>query len=350
MTLGIGVIGLGVGMRLAEGFSRDPRCHIAALCDVDPARLAQGLKQHVGAKGYAVAEALIEDPTVDVVVVASYDDMHHSQVMRAFSVGKHVFSEKPLCLTKQHADEIYECLNHNKNIRLTTNTVLRMSPRFISTKNEIEIGNYGDIYYAEADYDYGRISKLIDGWRGKIPNYSVMLGGGIHIADLVLWLMGGTPAEVSAYGADRVARQAGFAGNDLTVALVRFDDGRLAKLGANFGCVRPHFHRLMLYGTKATFENRAGAAELWTSRDADAEPELVRTAYPGVHKADLGPGFIDAILGIGEPAVNEDDVFRALDLCLAIDLSAREGCPVSVTPRPPLRTRCKPSGFSDRSD
>lgn len=335
--LGVGVIGLGVGMRLAEGFARDGRCRIAALCDIDPDRLAQGLAAHPGARPHASAEALIEDPEVAIVVVASYDDAHHAQVLRALAAGRHVFAEKPLCLLAEHADEIHAALRARPDLVLTTNTVLRMSPRFRRLKQDVAADLYGEIYYAEADYDYGRLAKLTEGWRGRTPGYSVMLGGGIHMADLLLWLMEAERVEVCAMGANRCARNTSFEGDDLTVALVRFADGRVAKLGANFGCVRPHFHRLALYGTAATFENRPGPAELWTSRAPDLPPERLDIAYPGTHKADLAPSFVDAVLGLGEPVVDADSVFRALDLCLAVDRAAVERRPVSVPSRPRLR-------------
>ena len=331
--LGVGVIGLGVGMRLAEGFARDPRCRVAALCDPDATRLAEGLTIHPGATGHASAEALIDDPAVQVVAVASYDDAHAAQVLQALAAGKHVFAEKPLCLTTAEADAIHAALRATPNLVLTTNTVLRMSPRFRTLKQDVAAGLFGEVYYAEADYDYGRLTKLTEGWRGRIPGYSVMLGGGIHMADLLLWLLAAEPVEVCAMSANRVARRAGFDGDDLRIALVRFADGRIAKLGANFGCARPHFHRLALYGTDATFENRPGTADLWTSRDPAVPPRAVESAYPGTHKADLAPSFVDAILGVGPPVVDADDVFRALDLCLAIDQAVAERRPVPVTRR-----------------
>ena len=60
---------------------------------------------------------------------------------------------------------------------MTTNTILRTSKRFMEIKNKIKEGFFGDIYYLEMDYNYGRLKKITDGWRGKIKNYSVVLGG-----------------------------------------------------------------------------------------------------------------------------------------------------------------------------
>ena len=55
-----------------------------------------------------------------------------------------------------------------------------------------DAGDYGRAYYVEADYNYGRLWKLTDGWRGEIPFYSVVYGGAVHMIDLVCWLRNAT--------------------------------------------------------------------------------------------------------------------------------------------------------------
>ena len=47
---------------------------------------------------------------------------------------------------------------------------------------------FGKIYLIEANYNYGRLEKIVKGWRGKIYNYSVTHGGGIHLIDLIIQL------------------------------------------------------------------------------------------------------------------------------------------------------------------
>ena len=65
----------------------------------------------------------------------------------------------------------------------------RTSERFLSLKRRIKKNNLGKIYYVEADYNYGRLNKIVKGWRSKIKNYSVTLGGGIHLIDLITFLI-----------------------------------------------------------------------------------------------------------------------------------------------------------------
>jgi len=310
-----------------------PDCRLAALCDRDPDKLAAVAAKLPAGRLYDRAEDLIDDPAVDLVAVASHDDDHHGQIVRALGARKHVFAEKPLCLESSELRAIRDAWRR-AGTRLSTNTVLRRSPRFRWLKDAVGDGRFGRVFCVEADYVYGRLHKLTNGWRGRIPGYSVMLGGGIHLVDLVLWISGERPVEVVAYGSDLASRGSGFTGRDLVVALLRFDSGLVAKIGANFASVHPHFHRVLVYGTKATFENApefpSGPARVWNSRCADAPAQAIDAAYPGVRKGDLIPAFVDAVLGRGEPDVDEDEVFAAVSVCLAIDRAVSERRAVAV--------------------
>jgi predicted dehydrogenase len=328
-ALGVGVIGLGVGEQHAIAFANHPDCRVVALCDLDQAKLDSVGARYPQARRYHSAEALLDDRDVQIVAVASYDDHHAGQIVRALDSGRHVFAEKPLCVSDAEAEAIRAALRRAPDLHLSSNTVLRMTPRFRELRADIARGAMGRVFYAEADYNYGRLNKLTQGWRGGIPGYSVMLGGGIHMVDLLLWLTGGRVVEVSALG-NGIASAGKFAGNDLAVALLRFADGVVAKVTANFGCVHPHFHRLMIYGTEATFENAAPSAWRYTSRDPAVAPTRIDSPYPGIAKGDLIPSFVAAITGRGTAEVSADDVFASLSVCLAVDRSLASGRPEPV--------------------
>jgi len=325
-----GVIGLGVGERHIDGFRRAVGVDVVALCDMDPAKQAMARDRYPDCNVYARADELLDDPQIDVVAIASYDHHHASQIVRAFAAGKHVFSEKPLCVSEAELSTIREAQIRRPGLRLSTNTVLRMSPRFRDLRDRIRRGELGRLFYAEADYNYGRLAKLKDGWRGQIPDYSVMLGGGVHMVDLLLWLSGRRVVEVVASGNKLCSEGYGFTTPDMVVAILRFDDGMLGKVSANFGCVYPHFHKLAVYGTEATFENGHDGASLYRSRDRDVPPDRIDTPYPGIEKGDLIPGFIDSIRGLARAEIEEDEVFATMEVCLAIDRSWREGVSVRV--------------------
>ncbi|MDP1526087.1 MAG: Gfo/Idh/MocA family oxidoreductase [Rhodocyclaceae bacterium] len=324
-----GVIGLGVGEQHILGY-RAAGVEVVALCDMSTDKRADAARLYPECKIYETAEELLDADDVDVVSIASYDHHHATQIVRAISRGKHVFSEKPICMNEDELDDIRNALKRNPRVRLSTNTILRMSERFRDIRRRVRAGELGRLYCVEADYNYGRLQKIMTGWRGEIVDYSVMLGGGIHMIDLLIWMVDSPVIEVSAVGNKLCSVGSYFQTPDMVMAWLRFYDGTIGKVGANFGCVYPHFHKIALYGTEGTFENGIGGGVLIRSRDPQAPPQSIKSAYPGMAKGDLIPGFIDTILGKGKAAVEELDVFKTMSACLAIDKSLRTGKPEVV--------------------
>lgn len=326
-----GVIGLGVGEQHILGYRMARDVDVVALCDFDVGKREMASSRYPECRIEADPSALLCASDIDIVSIASFDHHHANQVVQALDQGKHVFCEKPLCTTEEELDRIKAALTRNPSTRLSTNTILRMSPRFRDLRCRIGNGDLGHLYYAEADYNYGRLHKLQEGWRGAVSNYSVMLGGGIHMIDLLLWLCGRRVAEVHAFGNKICSVGYRFNTPDFVVSTLRFDDDMLAKVTANFGCVYPHFHKLSVYGTEATFENSRQGAKLYRSRDhQDLDVRTIDTAYPGIAKGDLIPGFVEAIRGNGIAEIEEEDVLATITVCLAIDRSLREGIPISL--------------------
>jgi predicted dehydrogenase len=331
--LGAGIIGLGVGEQHAAGFETHPDCRVVALCDVAPAKRAIARERWPGARIYERAEALIDDPGVQIVSIASYDDAHYGQLCRAIDAGKHAFVEKPICTTEEELADLRARLGRRPELHVSSNLILRKAPRFADLKARVERGALGRVYYLEGDYDYGRLHKLDGTWRGTTPGYSVVLGGAVHLVDLLLWLMAGrTPVEAMAMGNRISSAEArlSFAQSDLVAALVRFDDGAIAKISANFGCVRPHFHRVSVYGTLGTFENGPDDGRYWSQHDPGIQPERASLPYPGAAKGDLIPGFVDAILGRARGEITKAEILSCMTVCMAIERASRTGRPVAI--------------------
>ncbi len=328
--LKVGIIGLGVGERHIAGYREHPDCQVAALCDFDEGKRSEVAAKYPGVPMKASAEEVLDDPTIDAVSIATYDNYHSEQAARAIRNGKHVFVEKPVCLTEEEARRLRELLNEHPGLVLSSNLVLRMSPRFKTLKGMIESGDLGDLFYVEADYNYGRLHKLTEGWRGKLDFYSVVHGGAVHMVDLLLWLTGDSITEVQAFANAICSRGTRFRFNDMVVSTVRFAGGVVGKISANFGCVMPHCHGLAVYGNRGTFINALDGARLYASRDPAQPPTEIRTGYPGVGKGDLIRSFVDAIIHGTRPVVTADDAFRAMSVCFAIERAAQRSGAVEV--------------------
>lgn len=319
-------------MRHALAYDVHPRTRVEVLCDFSPEKLETAGRMMPGARLTDNAAEVLADPNVDLVSVASYDDGHYSQVKTALEAGKHVMVEKPLCLYFDQAAEIREMLARRPGVRLSSNLVLRTAPRFIRLKKEIDSGSFGRLYHIEADYLWGRLFKLTSGWRKDMEFYSIIYGAAVHMIDLVLWLTGRRPVEVVGYGSNLATRDSGFRYNDFAVALLRFEDGLTAKIGAHGGCVHPHFHRLEIFGTSRTFLSNQRRTWLIDEADEKAQWLEVGEDYPAKDRRALAvTSFVESILDADRsPLVGAEDVFDAMSVCFAAEKAVTEGGPVTI--------------------
>jgi predicted dehydrogenase len=288
---------------------------VVAVCDIDPDKLAAVAGRHNIAERYTDARKVTEHPDIDVVSICSYDDTHAQQVISALRAGKHVMVEKPLALHRKDAEDILRAQQDSGRI-LTSNLILRHSPRFREIRRMIRAGEFGDIFYIEGDYIHQILWKLTEGWRGKMDFYCVTYGGGIHLIDLMRWLLGQEITEVAGMGTDRLTAGSHYRYPDTIVNLMRFAEGAIAKTLTTLGSRRPQIHALSVYGTRATFVNDMPDAKLFRGDQPDDE-EAMSVPYPAIAKSDLLPDFIGAVREGREPDVSAKDVFRVMDVCFA---------------------------------
>ena len=329
--LRVGIIGLGVGKAHIEGYHAHQGCVVTSVCDFSAPKRSEIQEKYPDLKVTEKAEEILNDSEIDIISIASYDNYHYEHAAIGLQNGKHIFVEKPLCLYRKDAGHLRSLLRKRPDLKMSSNLILRQSPRFCRLKQMIRSGEFGELFYVEGDYHYGRIEKLTDGWRGQIDFYSVVYGGSVHLIDLLLWLTDDLVEEVAAYGNQIVSKGSQFRYNDCVVAILKFKSGIIGKVTADFGGVRPHFHNLCLYGTKATFLNDVPHGKLFRSRDPASSPENITDAYPEIRKGDLIRGFVDSILNGSEPEVSLEDVFKAMSVCFAIEeATKRNGTSVRV--------------------
>ena len=322
-SLNAAVIGLGIGERHIIGYESDPRCKVVKICDINNSKLIEVGHRYPHCALTENAEEIFQDPEIDVLSIASYDSDHAAYVLAAIYAGKHVFVEKPLCLFDEEFTKIKIALKENPNIHLSSNFVLRKSPQFRHLKSRIRSGNLGELYYLEGDYNYGRLQKLTEGWRGQIPYYSVVHGGAIHMIDLLLWLNENIIVDVIAVGNKISTVGTQFKQLDLVSALLRFENGSTAKVSANFGSVCPHHHLLSVYGTRGSFLHNYQGGVYYSSRDAKQELENINLKFETQAKGDVQRSFVSQILDGVRPDVSERDVLNAMAVSLAIERSLR---------------------------
>lgn len=342
-----GVVGLGIGEHHARMLQSLTTSSVIALCDREPETIARVVQNFSDVQTYLDPRQLMEESELDALVISTYDDSHGALAIEALEKGIHVFVEKPLATSGDQFARIFEALRGNPTLRLSSNTLLRYSPRFEWLRNQVQNGSFGRIFHAEMNYLYGRLEKVTSGWRGASTDYSATLGGTIHLIDLLLWLTGERPVRCVAVGSSLGTEISGLArsserpSDDLRIALLEFPSGMTAQVGANLACVFPHFHSVAVFGSRATFFNypqpsgvnqtgthKPPALVFW-SRDSESEPETVDAPYPNVPKSHSLQQFAESLQG-GPPGIEEQDVLDATSVALAIDEAIRTRGPVEI--------------------
>ena len=327
-----GVIGLGVGEKHVEGYLNHPDCEVVALCDFSDEQITKTRRKYPDVNIASSADEILENPEINVVSIASYDNFHHGQIITALNHGKHVFVEKPLCLNDKEAYDIRKCLNDHPELRLSSNMVLRTCPRFLCIRDVFRSGEMGRLFYIEGDYYWGRIHKLTQGWRKDMDFYSIVHGAVLHMIDLVLWITGMRPTEVQAYG-NRIATEGtSLRYNSSAFIMMKFEDGTVAKVTGNGGAVYPHFHRLAVFGTKKTAIHDITGAKWLETSDPDTELRDIVEDYPAKEKrGEVITSFINCILDHNVlPIVPVNDVFDAMSVCFAAEKAINESCTVKI--------------------
>ena len=313
--LKIGVIGLGVGEQHVIGYQRIPNVEVTDICDIDPSVLKIVGDRNDVPNRHQNYKQITENPNIDVVSIASYDNCHAIQAISAFENGKHVMIEKPLALNRHEAEAILRAQQDSGRF-LSSNLVLRKSPRFQELKNWIAKGYFGEIVTIEGDYLHQILWKLTQGWRGEMEFYCVTYGGGIHMIDLMRWLLDEEIVEVCGMSNKKLTRGSKFNFDDTVTNLLKFKSGTVGRTTSNLGAQRPQIHGLSVYGTEKSFINDTPHAKLFPG-DNSEDIEIVKTNYPGIDKFGLLPDFISSIRNGDEPEVSAKDVFRVMDICFA---------------------------------
>jgi len=105
---------------------------LRAVCDLDPERLEQAQKDFSDVKVYTSADTLLEDPGVDVVIVATAPNTHARLCLQMMAAGKHVICEKPLALKHDELNSVREAYRkaHEKDDSCAPQLMVGYNRRF----------------------------------------------------------------------------------------------------------------------------------------------------------------------------------------------------------------------------
>lgn len=219
--IGLGVIGYGYwGPNLARNFAGTSGVKLVAIADGDAARREVAGAQHPGARVHADAAALVADPAVDAVAVATPAATHGVLALAALEAGKHVWVEKPMAASAAEAQRLIEAAARRARVLMVDHVYVHNAAAQ-RIRGMIDEGALGTPYY----YDAVRINL------GRFqPDVSVLWDLAAHDLALVDYLFEDRPVEVSAIGA---AHMRG-APENIAYVTLRYDAPLIAHIHVNW--------------------------------------------------------------------------------------------------------------------
>lgn len=245
------IIGLGTwGQNLVRNLPKDsPHMRFVAGATRTPAKAAdfaavQGLRM---LNSY---EAVLADPDIDAVVLATPHTQHTDQIVAAAAAGKHVFTEKPLGVNAAAAARAAEACAA-AGVTLSVGYNWRFQPALQKIKTLIEDGTLGRVLHMEGNFCGPSAYRFPQGhWRHDREEGPAggMTGRGVHVVDAMLHLAGPI-AQVTAQSF-RLVQDFGM--DDTTSMLFRFKGGATGYLGTIIATAETW--RLQVLGSKGWAE------------------------------------------------------------------------------------------------
>ncbi len=187
----IGVVGLGYwGPNLLRNFTQLDGCRVKVCCDLSVDNLNRAKTQHPDVETTDDYESLLQDPEIQVIVVATSAGTHYKLAKPAIERGKHVYVEKPLTLDVAHAKELVQLAEQN-GVKLMVGHLMEYHPAIEMLKDAVKNNELGDIYYLYSQrVNLGKIRRDENALWSFAP----------HDISIIMYLLDSEPENVSARG------------------------------------------------------------------------------------------------------------------------------------------------------
>ena len=218
---------------------------LAAVCDVNPERVAAALELAPDAVAFSDATAMLDSGLLDVVIVSTPPDSHYDWAKEALGRGIHVVLEKPMALTADQCDEVMKLAQAN-GLTLVVYQNRRFDPDFVTMRRLIREGAIGEVF--QYDSFVGGYSRPCDYWHSDAAvSGGAIFDWGSHYLDQILDVFDAPVAHVS--GVNHKRHWTHVTNADHAVVTVTFADGTQATfVNSDLAAARPPKYRV--YGTQ----------------------------------------------------------------------------------------------------
>ena len=216
----IGVVGYGYwGPNLVRNFMKLDSSTVTVVCDQDLGRLALVSTLYPSLRTTTDFYELVNDPSIDAVVVATPVRTHFDIAMAALKAGKHVLVEKPLVSTAEQAQRLIDEAERRRLVLMVDHTFV-YTGAVRKMYDLVRQPDFGQLHY----YDSTRVNLGL-----FQHDVNVLWDLAVHDLSIMSYVLGSVPRAVSATGQARAQGQPEYA----AFLTVYFDD-MIAHINANW--------------------------------------------------------------------------------------------------------------------
>jgi predicted dehydrogenase len=288
------------------------------------------------AKAFDSLDAFLNDPSLDAVYIATPNNLHAEQAIRAAKAQKHVLCEKPMATTVDDAQRMVEACKLN-DVKLGVVFQNRYHAAHARARRVIESGTLGEIQFVSAQLCRGFPRGRWEGWR----NDSVASGAGaivaqsVHPIDLLRFLLGSEIVRVQGMS-DIAPPQRPV--EEIVFSTLQFENGIHASVVA--GQILPRYDNdIVIYGSKGKLvlkgtlgiplNNRTGELTVEGAGSFDGVTEFPTTAVAD-KVAKLIEEFTACVQANREPPVSGVNGLQMVKIAIGLKDACRLGRAVII--------------------
>ena len=199
------------GNALAPAIERAAGAELWSVLSRDAGRARDFAERHRAASpepAYTDLDALLADPDLDAVLIASADGLHAGQCIAAASAGKHVLCEKPMATTAADAERMTAACRA-AGVRLGIAYHMRWHRGHRDLADAAHAGRFGVLRHMRAQWSMR--ARDDSNWRARseVGRWWGLAAVGTHCLDQVRWYMSPLPSETALVGSDSIGLMEG---------------------------------------------------------------------------------------------------------------------------------------------
>jgi predicted dehydrogenase len=325
-----GVIGYGgqfnMGKMHGDGISRIRGLEFTAVCDLDPERAKAGKADFPQAEAFTNVTKMLAKKDLDLVVLITPHNTHAPLAIQAARAGKHVITEKPMCLTTKEATGMIDAAKKSGTL-LSVFHNRRWDGDYLALRKLVAEGVIGEVFQIETFIGgYGHPGWW---WRSdKKISGGCLYDWGAHFVD---WILNLIPSPVeSVTGSFQKRMWPGVTNEDHTVAMIRFKNGALATVEISSLAAAPK-DRWRVLGTKGAASMRDYDDHAWTvTRYAGGSQITGKVPYQKSDWVDYYRNIADHLTMGEELLVKPEQGRRTIAVIETAEKSAKTGKSMAV--------------------